>query len=392
MKTIVLLKDPSMPSGVSALKHRNIGAMLRIILACILVIHSFFQAIGVRQEWNIRWHDQRSAQIFTQFTANTSEIAGVVWLLAGLLLLLGAVGYLLRNQWYWIPPAAALLISQVLIITHWQDASYGTIVNLVILVFVIISGGAMKWERKVAREVDSIKRQAASNEIMITEALVANLPKNVQVWLRQANVVGRKNPNVVRLFQHGSMRTNPKSKWMPFEAVQHFTVDPPAFVWSAKVNAFPLVTIAGRDIYQNGDGNMLIKPLYIFTAANSHGQEINQGTLLRFMAEMAWLPQAAVSNYLQWEFIDDHHARATMEYGGTTASGIYIFDDDGNLAGFEALRYGDFDGTYRLEKWSVAATGYKRFNGIWIGHQNEVTWKLKEGDFKWLKLEITAMD
>jgi hypothetical protein len=37
-------------------------------------------------------------------------------------------------------------------------------------------------------------------------------------------------------------------------------------------------------------------------------------------------------------------------------------------------------------------TGYKAFNGTRIGNKNEVTWKLKEGDVTWLKLEVTAMD
>ena len=63
-----------------------------------------------------------------------------------------------------------------------------------------------------------------------------------------------------------------------------------------------------------------------------------------------------------------------------------------NVAGFEALRYGDFDGSYRKEQWSVETTDYKNFNGIQIGYKNQVTWKLKEGDFKWLKMEITSLD
>ena len=366
--------------------------MLRIMFASMLVIHSLLHLIGVEKEWNISWHGQRPAQTLLQFTGNTSKIAGGAWLLASVLFMCGAVGYLLQKEWYWIPAAGALVISQVLVIIDWQDARYGTIVNIMILVMVIFSAAAMHFGRKIAQEVDSIKSQAQTNEIMITKNIVSSLPRNVQAWLRESNVVGRKTPNVIRLLQKGSMRTKPEGKWMPFEAIQYFTIDPPAFIWSAKIKAFPLFTIAGRDKYQNGEGNMLIKPLYIITAANSRGEEINQGTLLRYMAEMAWFPQAAGSKYLHWEYIDEHRARVTMQYGGTAASGVYLFNDDGRVAGFEALRYGDFEGTYRKEKWSVAATGYKTFNGIGIGNKNEVTWKLKEGDFKWLKLEITDIE
>jgi hypothetical protein len=114
--------------------------------------------------------------------------------------------------------------------------------------------------------------------------------------------------------------------------------------------------------------------------ANGSGKEIDQGTLVRYLAEMAWFPQAAASNYLRWEEIDSKHARVTMHFANVTASGVYAFNDDGSVSGFEAKRYGDFDGVYRMETWSVNVTGYRTFNGIDVGNKSEVTWKLKEGD------------
>jgi hypothetical protein len=116
---------------------------------------------------------------------------------------------------------------------------------------------------------------------------------------------------------------------------------------------------------------------------------VNQGTLLRYLAEMAWFPQAAVSDYLQWEEIDHHHARVKMNYKGVSASGVFTFNSEGLISGFEAQRYGDFDGEYRLETWSVKVTGYQTLHGKKIGNKNEVTWKLKDGDFLWLKMEVT---
>ena len=366
--------------------------MLRIIFASVLVIHALLHLIGFAKAWATGPKGQLSGETFIQLSGHPSKVTGIAWLLAGTLFLCATLGFLLRREWYWIPAVAALVISQVLIIMDWPDARYGTILNIGVFVVVIISSAAMKFGRKVVQEADSMRALAGTNEIIVTEEAVSQLPVSVQRWIRRSNVVGRKTPNVIRVVQHGSLRTKPRGKWMPFEAVQYFSIDPPAFVWSAKIKATPLFTIAGRDTFKDGKGNMLIKPLYMFSAADSRGEEINQGTLLRYMAEMAWFPQAAVSRYLRWEFIDDHHARVTMSYGGTSASGVYRFNDDGTFAGFEALRYGDFEGTYRLEKWSVTTTGYRSFKGVLIGNENEVTWKLKEGDFTWLKLEITGMD
>ena len=188
------------------------------------------------------------------------------------------------------------------------------------------------------------------------------------------------------------MRTKPDAAWMPFTATQYFTIDPPAFVWSASVKAGSLVTIAGRDKYENGRGNMVIKPLYIFEAANSSGEQVDQGALLRYVAEMAWFPQAAVSDYLQWEAVGENEARVTMTYGGLSASGIYTFDNQGRVIGFHAKRYGDFDGISRKETWSVVTKEHRSLGSLYVGCVSEVTWKLQDGDFHWLSLEVKTLD
>ena len=122
------------------------------------------------------------------------------------------------------------------------------------------------------------------------------------------------------------------------------------------------------------------------------GKEVDQGTLLRFLAEMAWFPQAAISPYLKWESVDDTSARVNMDYKGVSASGIYSFNRDGLVEAFEARRYGDFGGIYRKENWHIAVTGYKTFNGVRVGNANQVTWKLREGDFTWLEIYLTSIE
>jgi hypothetical protein len=188
------------------------------------------------------------------------------------------------------------------------------------------------------------------------------------------------------------MRTDSSGNWVPFDAEQYFTIDPPGFVWNAHIHTRKFIDIVGRDKYENGKGNMLIKAASLITIANSSGKEIDQGTLIRYMAEMMWFPHAAVRDYLDWKEIDSTHARATMSYGGITASGVYTFNEEGFPIGFEAQRYRDLNGKYTKETWSVAITDYTYFNGVAIGNKSEVTWKLKEGDFTWLKLEVTDIN
>ncbi|MEX2233651.1 MAG: hypothetical protein WD824_15915 [Cyclobacteriaceae bacterium] len=117
--------------------------MARIIFSSIIVLHGLLHLIGFAKEWNIGSQGQLSGKTLIHLQRSTSKIAGAMWFLACFLFLSAAICYLLRREWYWIPTAAALLISQTLIIIYWNDAKYGTIVNVVILVAVIFSSAAI---------------------------------------------------------------------------------------------------------------------------------------------------------------------------------------------------------------------------------------------------------
>ena len=359
--------------------------MFRLIFTSVMILHGLLHMIGFSHEWNIGAHTPGK---LIDLSSHSSRTAGILWLLSGSLFLFAAVCYLLRREWYWIPTIAALLLSQTLIIMYWDDAKFGTLINAVFLIIVIHAAAANYFNITTRREIKNLIGQSAASRILVTEEKIAGLPENVKQWLRSSGVVGKESPTLVKVLQRGTLRTKPNGRWMPFQATQYFSVDPPSFVWSATIKAAPLVEIAGRDKLMNGHGNMLIKPLYLFNAANSSGTEVDQGTLIRYLAEMAWFPQAALSPYISWQSTNNREAIATITFGSVTASGIYHFDDEGRMTAFEAQRYGDFNGHYRKETWYVATSGYKSFHGTTIGNVNEVTWRLAAGDFHWLTMEV----
>jgi hypothetical protein len=139
---------------------------------------------------------------------------------------------------------------------------------------------------------------------------------------------------------------------------------------------------------------MLIKLFSLFPVADSKGKETDQGTLLRYLAETVWFPSAALNNYIAWEEVDSTTAKATMSYKGTTASGVFKFNTDGDVVSFKTLRYYDRKEGSTLEEWliSIPENSYKEFEGIRIPAKSTVTWKLKTGDFTWYKLEVTDVE
>jgi hypothetical protein len=138
---------------------------------------------------------------------------------------------------------------------------------------------------------------------------------------------------------------------------------------------------------------MVIKQLALLPVVNTKsGMEIDQSTMVRFMAEMIWYPSAALNDYIKWEGIDSHSARATMTWQGVKASMVFHFNDQGDLVSNVAPRYQEVNGNYVLHDWGGIAREYRDFNGIRIPNKSDVVWKYKTGDFNWLQIEVTDID
>lgn len=179
---------------------------------------------------------------------------------------------------------------------------------------------------------------------------------------------------------------------MPLEAEQHIVTNPPGFIWKAKIDAGYFLTINGRDKLEHGKGHMLIKAANTITVADSAGKEIDQGAMMRYLAEIMWFPTASLNKNIRWQYVNDTSARAVLLDGDKSISGLFLFDQNGDVVGFEGKRYGDFNDLYSLETWAIDVKGYQDFHGIRIANKSEVTWRLKTGDFNWLKIEVTDID
>ena len=257
-----------------------------------------------------------------------------------------------------------------------------------------LAGAATRrFEVRVDDEARALLDGARHRAPPVVEARdLATLPAPVQRWLEVSGVVGHARAATVRLKQRGELRTGPDKPWMPVEAEQYFSVDPPGFVWRVHAKMARVPPIAGRDRYTAGRGHMLIKVASLFAVADAAGPEIDQGALLRYLGEIVWFPSAALSNTITWSAIDDHSARATMRYGDVTASMIYNFDDRGRVAQQTAERYMTGAGPARLERWVIPVTEWRKFCGIEVPSRGDAVWKLPEGDFNYYRWEIVDIE
>jgi hypothetical protein len=358
--------------------------MLKYVFAFIVIMHGLIHLMGFGKAFGYGNIPQLSKHI--------SKPIGSLWLFTAILFVFAVVFYLTKKESWWMIAIPALLFSQALIFMFWKDAKMGTVANLIILIPLIIAAANQRFHQRYQKEVQQLLLQPVSTATTpVTQEMISHLPPVVQKWLTHSGVIGTEKTQRVYLQQAGEMMNKPGGKWIPFTAEEYFITDRPAFNWRTTIQPSSIFLITGRDKYEDGKGHMLIKAYSLFPVVDIKGKEADQGSLLRYLAEVAWFPSAAVNNYIQWEAVDSLSAKATITYGGITASGIFFFTDAGDMAGFEADRYYIDKNRSALEKWQVSCKGYKVFNGISIPYKSELTWKLKEGDYTWMKMEITSI-
>jgi len=329
-----------------------------------------------------------------QLTKEISRPLGLLWLLTGLLFVISAILYLMKEDSWAILAVIAVILSQLLIFMVWKDAKFGTFANLVILLVGIVGVGHYQFHKMVRAESERLLQNIKTENLpIISTSVVESLPAIVQKWMHGSGVIGQDKIVSVRLEQKGEMKTEPDGKWMPFTAIQYFNVENPAFVWTTEVNLIPMVNMAGRDKLIDGKGEMLIKLANVIPVVDEgNNEKINSGAMLRYMAEMVWFPSAALNDYIEWEVIDANSVKGTFTWNGKSVSGIYTFSEEGSFKSFQADRYYGGKKESKIEKWEIIASDYKEFNGIKIPNNCSVIWKLKDGDFNWLNLEITSWE
>jgi len=358
--------------------------MLKYLLVLVIAIHGLIHLMGFAKAFGYGNIPQLSKHI--------SKPVGSLWLLTTFLFVLVVILYFTKKESWWMAAIPAMLISQVLIFMFWKDAKMGTVANLIILIPLLITAGSWQMKRTYHTEVKRMLNETvAAGSSIITKEMLAPLPPAVQKWIEHSGLIGKENIQTVYLQQTGEMMTKQNGSWIPFTAEQSFTTGKPAFNWRTTIQPSSFLLMTGRDKYEEGKGHMLIKAYSLYPVVDAKGKETDQGSMLRYLAEICWFPSAALSNYIQWEAVDSVSAKATMSYGGITASGVFTFNNDGDMLSFEADRYYVDNKKTTLEKWLIRCKGYTVFNGIRIPSQCEVTWKLKAGDYTWLKVTITGI-
>lgn len=250
----------------------------------------------------------------------------------------------------------------------------------------------MKTAQYNGKFVETTKHSKEGQPGIITDAQVMRLPEPMQRYLHYAGVVGKVPVRTVRLKQRGLMRQKPEQKWMPFEAEQIYSVTPPAFTWHARMRLAPFAWIEATDQLAGGHGTMSIKLMSAIPLGKARGPEMDQGSLVRYLGEIVWFPTAWLFEFIECQAIDASSVKVTMHDAGTSASLVLAVNEQGQPTHLRADRYMEDHGRYRLTPWSVQSSEFREADGLYIPTHFDVIWHLPDGDFTWLRGDISEIE
>ena len=104
---------------------------MKTAIIFIILLHGLIHLMGFVKAFGL-------AEI-SELTLPISRGWGILWLIAALLLILSGFLFWINQSAWWVPAIAGVILSQVLVFTFWQDARFGSIPNLILLI-VIFSG------------------------------------------------------------------------------------------------------------------------------------------------------------------------------------------------------------------------------------------------------------
>ncbi|WP_114747740.1 DUF6544 family protein [Pleomorphovibrio marinus] len=355
---------------------------MKTVFLIIVILHGLIHLLGFVKAFEIA-EVKALEQHITRGT-------GSVWIFAALLFLAFGLLYYLNSAYAGLVGLLAVIISQGLIIYFWQDAKFGTIPNVLILITAFIAMGNTAFTRQVNLETSTLLGNTLSTpEKLLKAADIVELPEPVQQWLHHSGAVGKPMIRVAKVVQKAEMQLNPGQKgWNSATAIQYSTVEEPAFLWEVNVQMNPFLVFRGRDKFVDGKGEMWIKMSGLVDVVKEKGEKIDEGSLQRYLGELVWFPSLALSDYITWETLDETSVKATMNYKGTTGSGIFHFNTEGEFVRFSAMRFRGNEKDAQRKEWVLEVEDYQSFQGIRVPSKMSATWRLDEGDWTWLKLEI----
>lgn len=358
---------------------------MRTALAVLLTSHALIHLMGFLKAFGIAELPQLANPI--------SRSLGVAWLAATLTLIAAAATLFLAPRSFWRTAAFGVVISQVVIVSSWSDAKFGSAPNLILLLAVVhnaFSTGPFGLHATYSQEVRLGLVPGIAIPV-VTEADLDPLPSPVQRYLRFVGVVGQPQVRNYRIRFSGRIRSAADASWMAFTGEQHSFTDEPKrlFMMDATMKGVPVDVFHS---YIDGEARMQVKVLSLYPMVDAGGFDFTTAETVTIFNDMCVIaPATLIDPDITWREIDDKTVEGTFANLGHTIHALLYFDDSGALVNFTSEDRPALapDGkTLIPQRWSTPLKDYRKFGPYRLASHGDGRYAPSSGEFTYLEFDL----
>ncbi|MDD4169337.1 MAG: hypothetical protein PHD36_03600 [Desulfotomaculaceae bacterium] len=260
----------------------------------------------------------------------------------------------------------------------WTLAVVALISGILIWFYIPYSPTRAEFARLTGYQMTKTTNQGG----VFTSADIAELPLPVQKHFQYCGYMGKsKMSNMNIHFNDVDFVLSPDKPKLKIKYIQYNFAEQPDRIAYIDTSLYG-IPFEGIDAYRNGAGSMKGVIAKAFTLFDQKGAAMDQASLVTCLAESLFLPTLALQDYIRWEKIDETHAGAVINYYGTSAGGIFTFDDNGAMTSFTTndREHTDTKGNSQKVKWSAVCGDYEEVDGIKFPSNLKGVWHFETGD------------
>lgn len=263
--------------------------------------------------------------------------------------------------------AMGVLLVLVGILTIWFNISYSPVKK--------------QFQNDVAALLNE-NQLSVDNEVF-TEKDFSHLPIAIQKYIENCGYIGTPKMSYLKMEYHNvDFSQGRNGPTLTIDYTQYNFTNEPCRMALIDSSMFG-IPFEGYDYYQNGTGGMKGVIAKAITLFDQTGTDMDRACLATFLAESLFAP-TILQDYIIFEELSDFEVRATITYGGQTASGIFTFNEQYEMISFTTndRAAAGTDGNIEYIPWSALCSDYQfSENGIKYPTKFQAVWNYPDGDF-----------
>jgi hypothetical protein len=212
---------------------------------------------------------------------------------------------------------------------------------------------------------------------MMSDRSESVLPREVRDLARRLGATNSPLLSTVTLTQSGTMRDQPTARPAHFSARQTINLRRPFFEWRASTGPFGCISVVDALTSEGPDLKVrLFQALPI--ARMRGGAALAKGEVMRYLAELAWAPDAILTNAsLSWRVIDTQSFQVSAGREGERGEIQLRLDENGRIGSIIAEDRPRKEGPGFVERpWRGRFFDYHEHQARWLPFKGEVGWLL----------------